>query len=59
MLLTRAEVAKRLRVHPDTVSRYIRRGALAAIIAPSGSVRVTEAALAEYIEKHTVNAGQA
>lgn len=56
MPLTTAEVAKRLRVHEVTVRRYIKQGALRAVKGPgpNGQFRVSEEALAEYIDQQTV-----
>jgi excisionase family DNA binding protein len=53
-VLTRAEVAKRLRVHEHTVDRYIRRGLIKAIKSPSGIVRIEESALDEYLRVNVV-----
>lgn len=57
MLLTRAEAAERLRVHPHTVDRYIRRGLIKAIKNPGAAnapVRIEEAELVAYLERHQV-----
>jgi excisionase family DNA binding protein len=56
MPLTTAEVATRLRVHEDTVRRYIKQGRLRAVKGPGpkGQFRVSEEALAEYVEQQTV-----
>lgn len=53
MLLTRKEVAERLRVHPGTVDRYIKRGLIKAtkVGGPYGAVRIDEKDLAEYIKR--------
>jgi excisionase family DNA binding protein len=40
-LLTPAEVAKMLRVSPDTVTRWIRLGQLRAAKLPSGTYRIS------------------
>jgi excisionase family DNA binding protein len=58
MPLTTAEVAARLRVHEDTVRRYIKQGRLRAVKGPGpkGQFRVSEEALAEYIEQQTFTA---
>jgi excisionase family DNA binding protein len=44
-LLTPEEVAERLRVSPRSVRRWIAAGKLAAVILPSGRVRIDEAAV--------------
>ncbi|MGH3379514.1 MAG: helix-turn-helix domain-containing protein [Actinoallomurus sp.] len=58
MLLTKAEVASRLRVHPGTVDRMIKDGRLTAIKngAPNGAghVRISEEALADYLRENTI-----
>lgn len=56
MLLTLAEVAERLRVHEVTVRRYIRQGRIKAMKGPgrAGHVRISEEALAEYLEQQAV-----
>lgn len=56
MLLTRKEVAERLRVSPATVDRYIKRGLIKATKnpGPNGHIRVDEKDLADYIEQHAV-----
>lgn len=61
MLLTTSEVAERLRVHEGTVRRYIRQGRIKAMRAPgpNSHIRVSEEALAEYIEGATVQADTA
>jgi excisionase family DNA binding protein len=49
-LLTARQVAERLHVHPNTVKRLIRSGALEAYrLGKRGDVRVSEAALARYL----------
>lgn len=52
MLLTVAEAAKRLRVHPDTVRRRVRAGLLRASKAPgkAGHIRVAEEAIEEFLD---------
>jgi len=52
MLLTRAEVAAKLRVHVGTVDRLIKAGHIVATKAPgtNGSVRIEDEELARYIE---------
>jgi excisionase family DNA binding protein len=37
--LTRAEAARRLRVHPDTIDKWTREGRLARYLLPSGQPR--------------------
>lgn len=56
MLLTRAEVAARLRVHEATVDRYIKRGLIGAIKGPgpNGTVRIPEEALDDYLAAHAI-----
>jgi excisionase family DNA binding protein len=60
MLLTKREVAERLRVHIGTVDRMIKDGRLKAIKNghPSGAghVRISEDALAEYLRENTIEA---
>ncbi|WP_033371642.1 helix-turn-helix domain-containing protein [Humibacter albus] len=46
-LLTVEQVAVRLLVSPRTVRRWIANGSLHAIRLPSGSVRISEVALAQ------------
>ncbi|MGI5162785.1 helix-turn-helix domain-containing protein [Spirillospora sp. CA-253888] len=58
MLLTRAEVAERLRVHESTVDRYIKRGLITAHKAPGGpnsTVRISEEALQNYLDQHATH----
>lgn len=48
--LTPKEAAARLRVHPHTVYRYIRRGLLRANrTCPRGPFRITEQAIEEFL----------
>lgn len=60
MLLTKYEVAERLRVHPHTVDRMIKDGRLKAIKngdpGKNGAVRISEEALAEYLANSVVEA---
>lgn len=51
-LLTVGEAAERLRVSPDTVSRLLRRGELAATRV-GGRVFVTDGAVRAYLATHT------
>lgn len=57
-LLTKAEAAELLRVHPDTVGRMIRDGRLAAHKGPGRTARVLipETSIRDYLRKHTVEA---
>ena len=51
-LLTVDEVAQRLKVHPETVRRWIRAGALRAIpLGPRAGYRVTEGNLQEFLDR--------
>jgi excisionase family DNA binding protein len=55
--LTSAEVAERLKVDPRTVRKLIRTGRLAAFtVGGSAHIRVTEAALADYIASNLIRA---
>lgn len=61
MPLTTAEVAQRLGLHENTVRHYLRQGRIRAVKGPGpkGQFRVSEEALAEYIDRQTVGAKSA
>ncbi len=52
-LLTIQEVASSLRVHPSTVSHYIKLGLLAAIELPSGGKRIPRTELQRILSQTT------
>lgn len=55
-LLSISEVAKQLGVHPDTVRRAIRKGALKAHRVET-LIRIQPEALQEYLQRGTVKSG--
>lgn len=61
-MLTRSDVCKRLRIGKNRFHELIKSGELAAIrtgTAPNSPYKVSEEALAEYIERSRVVAGRA
>jgi excisionase family DNA binding protein len=55
--LTVAEVAERLRLNPETIRRWLRRGDLKGIVfSDRGGYRVSESQLADFIERRKLAA---